>query len=137
MTHPDSDELRVRHYLQGLGARPLGHQEIAPPIPAPRFPEEPPMLPLLLAACLVPGALTVWLLRRHGWGVAVLAGAGATAALPLVLISGMLVFPPLGYAIGAAAALVALRDYDSGRLWRASTWATVAVIAVSCARWSS
>jgi len=30
---PDGDELRARHHLRRLGARPLGHQE--PPMPAP------------------------------------------------------------------------------------------------------
>ncbi|MFJ6667439.1 hypothetical protein [Streptomyces sp. NPDC091383] len=94
------------------------------------------LLPLIVAACLVPGALTVWLLRQHGWGVATLAGVGVTVAFPALLVSGMLVFPPLGYAIGAAATLAALRDYDTGRLWHATTWATVAVIAMACARWS-
>ncbi|TGZ14722.1 hypothetical protein DV517_62050 [Streptomyces sp. S816] len=94
------------------------------------------LLALVAAACLVPGALTAWLLRHHGPGVAILAGIGATVMLPFVLISGMLAFPPLGYLIGAAATLAALRDYDTGRLWHATTWATVAVIAVSCARWS-
>ncbi|MFK0140691.1 hypothetical protein [Streptomyces murinus] len=94
------------------------------------------LLALVAAACLVPGALTAWLLRGHGWGVAVLAGFGVTAAFPAVLISGMLVFPPLGYLIGAAATLAALRDYDSGRLGHATTWATGAVVALACARWS-
>lgn len=41
MTQPGGDELRARHYLQRLGARPLGHQEPAMSIPAPRRPITP------------------------------------------------------------------------------------------------
>lgn len=38
---PGSDELRARHYLRRLGARPLGHQEPTVTIPEPRRPVTP------------------------------------------------------------------------------------------------
>ncbi|MFI2761374.1 hypothetical protein ACH5A3_21270 [Streptomyces echinatus] len=38
---PGGDELRARHYLRRLGARPLGHQEPTMSIPAPRRPVTP------------------------------------------------------------------------------------------------
>ncbi|WP_181140357.1 hypothetical protein [Streptomyces sp. Ru62] len=73
---------------------------------------------LLAAAVLAPGAITARLLRHRGPGVALLAGAAATMAMPLVLISGMDAFPPLGSAVGAAGSLAAPSDYDAGRIWR-------------------
>lgn len=91
---------------------------------------------LLAVACLAPGAITAWRLRHRGWSLALLAAVGVTAALPLIVISGMVAFPPLGIAIGAASTLAALRDYDSGKIWRATSWATIAVIAFACARLS-
>ncbi|MFI5687869.1 hypothetical protein [Streptomyces sp. NPDC051636] len=38
---PDGDELRARHHLRRLGARPLGHQEPTVSIPEPRRPVTP------------------------------------------------------------------------------------------------
>ncbi|CAL9662627.1 hypothetical protein [Streptomyces sp. enrichment culture] len=38
---PGGDELRARHYLRRLGARPLGHQEPPVSIPEPRRPVTP------------------------------------------------------------------------------------------------
>ncbi|WP_435279150.1 hypothetical protein [Streptomyces sp. 1222.5] len=38
---PGSDELRARHYLRRLGARPLGHQEPTVSVPEPRRPVTP------------------------------------------------------------------------------------------------
>lgn len=38
---PDGDELRARHYLRRLGARPFGHQEPTMSIPEPRRPVTP------------------------------------------------------------------------------------------------
>lgn len=94
------------------------------------------LLALLAVACLAAGVITVWRLRHHGWGVALLAGIGCTVTLPLIAISGMVTFPPLGLALGAAAVLAALRDYDNGKIWYATGWATLAAVAFACARWS-
>jgi hypothetical protein len=91
---------------------------------------------LLAAACLAPGVLTAWLLRHRGWGVALLAAAGVTLALPFVLVSGMLAFPPLGVLVGAVGTVAALRDYDAGKIWRATAWTGIAVVAFACGGWS-
>lgn len=94
------------------------------------------MLLALLAAVLVPGVITAWLLRHRGPGTALLAGAAATMAMPFLLISGMTAFPPLGVAVGAASSLAALSDYDAGKVWRATAWTAVAAVAFACAGWS-
>ncbi|MEU8968132.1 hypothetical protein AB0D11_02455 [Streptomyces monashensis] len=90
---------------------------------------------LLAVAALAPGLITVWRLRHRGWGLALLAGIGVTAALPFVLISGMVAFPPLGFVVGVGATLAALRDYDSGKIWHATGWASLAVVVLACAGW--
>ncbi|MEU6597879.1 hypothetical protein [Streptomyces flaveolus] len=94
------------------------------------------MLLALLAAVLVPGVITAWLLRHRGWGIALLAGAAATAALPFVLVCSLVVFPPLGFALGIAAALAALDAFDAGRVWVGTVLAAASVIALACAGWS-
>lgn len=94
------------------------------------------LLALLAVAALAPGAITVWRLRHRGWGLALFAGVAVTVALPFVLISSMVVFPPLGIVVAAGAALAALRDYDNGKIWWATGWATLAAVALACAGWS-
>ncbi|MER7222609.1 hypothetical protein [Streptomyces rubradiris] len=158
MTSEGADELRARHYLRGLGARPLGHQEptveprlvtptriipagallpVGPPARPPSRPEGPPsMLLALLAAALLPGAITTWLMRHRGWAIALLAGIGATAALPFLLLTALVVFPPLGFAVGIAAGLAALDAFGAGRIWAATALATVSAVALACAGWS-
>ncbi|WP_330339386.1 hypothetical protein [Streptomyces sp. NBC_00557] len=94
------------------------------------------LITVLCLAGLAPGLATVWLVRRHtGWLLAVLAGVGVTAALPFLLLASLVLFPPLGIAVGLAAALAALRSYDRGRIWSATAWAGLTVLAVSCTRW--
>jgi hypothetical protein len=94
------------------------------------------LLFLLAVAALAPGACTAWLLRRHGWPLAILAGAGVTLSLPLLLAGGFVVFPGLGVLAGMAACLAALSAYDDGRVWAATTWAGCAAAAFTCAGWS-
>lgn len=92
---------------------------------------------LVCLAGIAPGVATVWHLRRYyGWPLALLAGAGVTAVMPCLLISSLIVFPPLGFAVGLAAAAAALGAYDDGRVWIATAWAAASVIALACAGWS-
>lgn len=93
---------------------------------------------LLAVAGLTPGIATVWHLRRqgHGWLLAVLAGVGVTVSLPFLLLSTLVVFPPLGLAVGAAAVLAALTAFDEGRIVFGLVWVHLAVVAFACARWS-
>ncbi|MEU0458577.1 hypothetical protein ABZ322_37695 [Streptomyces sp. NPDC006129] len=99
------------------------------------------MLYLALAvAGLIPGAATVWLVRRrHGWITAVLAGAAVVVALPVTTVSALAVllvyFPMLAVALSLAAVAAALHDYDSGRVWVATGWAAAAVALLSLAGW--
>ncbi|MFF3928585.1 hypothetical protein [Streptomyces hirsutus] len=136
---PGGDELRARHYLHRLHVRPFGHQEPLPATPEAltpptTSPQEHPMLLLVLClAGLAPGIATAWLLRTRGWPIAVLAGIGVTISLPGLLIVSMIAFPPLGIAVALAAIAAALRAYDDGRVLIGSTWATTAVVALTCA----
>lgn len=91
---------------------------------------------LLVVAALAPGLLTTWHLRHRGWGPAVLAGIGVTVALPFLLIASLIVFPPLGFLLGGAAALGAFCCYDAGKIWCGTAWAGIAVLAFACAGWS-
>ncbi|MFI5685879.1 hypothetical protein [Streptomyces sp. NPDC051636] len=94
------------------------------------------LITVLCLAGLAPGLATVWLVRRRSsWLLAVLAGVAVTVALPFLLLTSLVLFPPLGIAVGLAAALAALRAYDRGRIWSATVWAGVTALAVSCARW--
>ncbi|MGW1595271.1 hypothetical protein [Streptomyces sp. NPDC002343] len=92
---------------------------------------------LFLALCLAglaPGAATAWLLhRRHGWLDAVLAGLCVTASLPCLLVAAMVVFPPLGIVVGLGSIVAALRAYDAGQVWIATTWVATALVAFACA----
>lgn len=91
---------------------------------------------MLLAICLaglLPGLATVWLLRGHGWPLAVAAGLGVTLSLPAALILTMVVFPPLGVAVAVVSLLAALRALDEGRVWIATVWAATACLALTCA----
>ncbi|WP_445524781.1 hypothetical protein [Streptomyces cyslabdanicus] len=95
---------------------------------------------LFLAICLAglaPGLATVWLVhsRGHSWALAIAAGVGVTACLPLLLLAAVLAWPPAAYAITAVAVLAALKAYDDGRVLIASAWATAAVAAYACAGW--
>ena len=131
---PGGDELRARAHLLAHHVRPFGHQEPAPPTPpSATSPEEPLMLLALALAGLAPGLATTWLLRTHGWTVAVLAGLGVTISLPGLLIVAMVAFPPLGIAVALAALVAALRAYDDGRVLVGTTWAAASVIALGCA----
>ncbi|MFH9404911.1 hypothetical protein ACH4JS_34890 [Streptomyces sp. NPDC017638] len=92
---------------------------------------------LFLALCLAglaPGAATAWLLhQRHGWLTAVLAGLGVTASLPCLLVAAMVVAPPLGILVALGSIVAALRAYDAGRIWIATTWVATALVALACA----
>ncbi|HEY6114865.1 MAG TPA: hypothetical protein VI172_02805 [Candidatus Dormibacteraeota bacterium] len=91
---------------------------------------------LLTVTALTPGVITVIRLRARGWPIAVLAGLGVTLSIPFVALSCILLFPPLGLAVGILAVVAALNAYDAGRIWTATTWATIAVVALGCAGWS-
>ncbi|WP_328439349.1 hypothetical protein OHA71_23715 [Streptomyces sp. NBC_00444] len=93
------------------------------------------LLALLVAAALAPGACTVWLLRRRGWGIAVLAGAGVTLALPFVLISSLIVFPPLAILAAVGCAVSALNAYNDGRIVMGAGWMAFAGVCTWCAGW--
>ncbi|WP_075737522.1 hypothetical protein [Streptomyces acidiscabies] len=89
---------------------------------------------IIVAAGLAPGVAAGWYThRRHGWPLAALAAAGATACLPFLLLVALTVFPPLGFAIGVGTALAALRAYDEGRVWIATALVAAAMLAFSCA----
>lgn len=96
---------------------------------------------LLLALCIaavIPGLITGWLIhRRHGWQIAALAAAGVTLAMPFLLLSAFVVFPPLGFALGAAGAFAALSAFDDGRIWTGVALAGAAGVAFSCAGWAA
>ncbi|MEU1478912.1 hypothetical protein [Streptomyces sp. NPDC005760] len=94
------------------------------------------LITLLVLAGLAPGVATAWFLRRHGRLISLLAGAGVTVALPFLLLVTLVAVPPLGFALGLLAAAAALRAVDDGRVWVATAWAGVAVVAISCAGWS-
>ncbi|MFF7553585.1 hypothetical protein ACFZA9_11945 [Streptomyces olivaceus] len=130
---PGADELRARHYLHQLGAHPAGHHH-TPATPPPASPPEDTML--LLAICLAgltPGIATTWLLHRHGWPLAILAGIAVTVSIPGLLLVAMIAMPPLGYLIAAVAVFAAVRAFDDGRIWVACAWATVLATAIACA----
>ncbi|EGX60115.1 hypothetical protein SZN_09341 [Streptomyces zinciresistens K42] len=91
------------------------------------------ILALLLAAALVPGAATVWLLRHHGWALACTAGAAVTLSLPGLALLLAVLFPPLGIAAALASTTAALRAYDDGRIWAGTAWAGTAGLALTCA----
>lgn len=94
---------------------------------------------ILLALCtaaLAPGVATAWLLRRRGWLLATLAGLGVTVSVPFLLLVSLVVFPPLGFVLGAGAVFAALRCYDDGRIWAATAWAGAAMVAFACSGWS-
>ncbi|MFF8482353.1 hypothetical protein [Streptomyces antibioticus] len=91
---------------------------------------------LLTVAALTPGVLTALRLRNRGWPLALLAGAGVALSVPFILLSSLVVFPPLGIAVAVAAVLAALAAYDDGRVWYATAWAALAVVACACAGWS-
>ncbi|WP_086765373.1 hypothetical protein [Streptomyces bobili] len=96
------------------------------------------LLLALCAAALIPGLVTGWVVhRRHGWHRAALTAAGVTLATPFVLLSSFVVFPPLGFALGAAAALAALGAFDDGRIWTGVALAGAAGVAFSCAGWAA
>lgn len=91
---------------------------------------------MLLAICLAAlasGIATAWLLRGHGWPLAVLAGAGVTLSLPAALVTTMVLFPPLGVFVAAGSAVAALHAFDDGRVWVATAWAATACLALTCA----
>lgn len=91
------------------------------------------MLPLALCiAGLAPGAATVWLLHQHGWLLAITAGVGVTASLPGLLIVAMIWFWPLAAVVAGGAALCALQAYDAGRVWAATAWVSVVLLAAWC-----
>lgn len=94
------------------------------------------LLVVLCLAALAPGAATVWLLWHRGRLIAVLAGLGVTVSVPFLLIVSLVLFPPLGFLLGAGAAVLAIRYYDDGRVWAATAWAAIATLAVTCAGWS-
>lgn len=96
------------------------------------------LLALVCIAGLTPGIATAWYLHHtgRGWPIALGAAAAVTAALPLALLATMSAFPPIGIAVGLAAALAALRAYDDGRVWVATVWAVAAVISLSGAGWA-
>ncbi|QZZ32604.1 hypothetical protein A7X85_10010 [Streptomyces sp. ST1015] len=89
---------------------------------------------ILVAAGLGPGVAAGWYVqRRHGWPLAVLAGIGATTCLPFLLLTMLIVFPPLGFAAGVGAGIAALRAYDEGRIWVGTALVGVMMVALSCA----
>lgn len=94
------------------------------------------MIYALLVAALIPGVITAIRLRARGWPIAVLAGLGVTLSIPFVALSCLVVFPPLGIAVAVLAVVAALNAYDAGRIWTASLYGALAVIAVGCAGWS-
>lgn len=90
---------------------------------------------LLLALCiagLAPGAATVWLLHQRGWLLAIAAGVGVTVSLPGLLIVAMIWFWPLAAAVAGGAAVCACQAYDDGRLWAATVWVSVVLVAAWC-----
>lgn len=93
------------------------------------------LLTLVCLAGLAPGIATAWYVhhREHGWLLAVLAGAGVTACLPLCLLTALVAVPGLALATGVAAGLAALGAYDQGRVWVATAWVSAAGIAFWCA----
>ncbi|MEU6661241.1 hypothetical protein [Streptomyces sp. NPDC046821] len=91
---------------------------------------------MLLAICLaglLPGIATAWLLRERGWLLASLAGLGIALWLPATLAATMVLFPPLGLAVAAVAAVAGLHAFDEGRVWIATAWAATACLALTCA----
>lgn len=94
------------------------------------------MIYALLIAALIPGVATTIQLRARGWPLAILAGLGVTCSIPFVALSCLVVFPPLGLAVAALALVAALNAYDAGRIWTATLYGTLAVVAVGCAGWS-
>lgn len=95
------------------------------------------LLAALCLAALAPGIATSWYIhRRHGWPLALMAGVSVTVSLPLLLISSLIAFPPLGFAAGAAAGLAAMKAYDDGKIWYGTVWAATAAVAFACAGWS-
>lgn len=93
------------------------------------------LLALLCLAALAPGLASAWMLRKRGRLIACLAGAGVTVSLPFLLLMSLIVFPPLGILVGAFAGIVGLDAYDKGRLWVATAWAGVVVVACACSGW--
>jgi hypothetical protein len=94
------------------------------------------LITLLVLAGLAPGVATAWFLRQRGPLIAVLAGAGVTVSLPFLLLCSLVVFPPLGFALGAAATIAAVKAFDDGRVWVGLAYAGAAVVALGCAGWS-
>ncbi|WP_225825622.1 hypothetical protein [Streptomyces naphthomycinicus] len=92
-------------------------------------------LAILAAVTLAPGLATAWSLRHRGWPIAVLAGVGVTAALPFLLIVGILAFPPLGVVVAVGSAIAALQSYDRGSIVAGASWAAVAVLATVGVGW--
>lgn len=93
------------------------------------------LIALLAVAALAPGLATTWRLRHRGWALALLAGVGITAALPFLLLASLIAFPPLGLIVSAVSAVAALKAYDDGRIWFATAWASMAVVATACTGW--
>ncbi|WP_073946505.1 hypothetical protein [Streptomyces kebangsaanensis] len=95
------------------------------------------LLALVCLAGLAPGLATAWLVRSrgHSWALAIAAGVGVTASLPLLLLATVLACPPAAYALTAVAVLAALQAYDDGRIWIGTAWATTAAAAFACAGW--
>jgi hypothetical protein len=93
---------------------------------------------LLVTSGLLPGVATGWYVhRRHGLLLAVLAGAGVTLALPFLLLSTLILFPPAGFVLGVIAGATALRAYDEGRIWTGTALVGAAAVAFSCASWGA
>ena len=89
---------------------------------------------ILVTVGLGPGVAVGWYVQRHrGWLLAILAGIGATTCLPFLLLMMLIVFPPLGFAVGVGAGIAALRAYDEGRIWIGTALAGVMMVALSCA----
>ncbi|MFC8515502.1 hypothetical protein [Streptomyces sp. NPDC057257] len=93
------------------------------------------LIAVLCLTALAPGVATAWLLRARGPLIATLAGAAVTAALPFLLLVSLIVFPPLGLVVAILAVIAALTAYDRGRLWAATAWTGIALVASAYAGW--
>lgn len=94
------------------------------------------LLALVCLAALAPGLATAWVLRSRGRLIATLAGAGVTVSLPFLLLISLVVFPPLGVAVGVGAVFAAMDAYDRGRPAIATAWVGLAAVALACSGWS-
>jgi hypothetical protein len=93
------------------------------------------LLAIFSSGALAMGLATVWLLhkRNHRWPIAVLAGLGATLSMPFLLLTVLVLFPPVGILAGGLILLAALGSYDRGHVLAGTALAAVGVLAIACA----